>query len=144
PPTKLYHHANALERAGLLRLSQTRQNRGAVEKWYVAARQAWSGQHLAESRSMQRAVTGLAAVALEQARREVELAVKSPSCNHPLVLRMTAAGDCERIAEIRRRLLAFLKQLRREANSGKRTRRRGVKPWTLTLAFAPSARARSR
>src|SRR6476469_4069906 len=34
PPTRLYHHVAALERAGLLVLKETRQNRGAVEKWY--------------------------------------------------------------------------------------------------------------
>src|SRR3954467_13034071 len=35
PPTRLYHHVAALERAGLLVLKETRQNRGAVEKWYA-------------------------------------------------------------------------------------------------------------
>src|SRR5438128_4537285 len=37
PPTRLYHHVAALERAGLLRLVETRQNRGTTEKWYEAA-----------------------------------------------------------------------------------------------------------
>src|SRR5678816_2149466 len=36
PPTRLYHHVAALERAGLLVLKETRQNRGVVEKWYEA------------------------------------------------------------------------------------------------------------
>jgi DNA-binding transcriptional ArsR family regulator len=35
-PTKLYHHVDALERVGLIRLSRTRQNRGTVEKYYLA------------------------------------------------------------------------------------------------------------
>src|SRR3954471_20831047 len=34
PPTRLYHHVAALERAGLLELRETRKNRGTVEKWY--------------------------------------------------------------------------------------------------------------
>src|SRR5437764_12035811 len=34
PPTRLYHHVAALERAGLLHLKETRKNRGTVEKWY--------------------------------------------------------------------------------------------------------------
>src|SRR3982751_1736257 len=34
PPTRLYHHVAALERAGLLRLTETRKNRGTTEKWY--------------------------------------------------------------------------------------------------------------
>jgi DNA-binding transcriptional ArsR family regulator len=34
--TKLYHHVEALERVGLIALSRTRQNRGTVEKYYLA------------------------------------------------------------------------------------------------------------
>src|SRR5579885_1008660 len=36
PPTRLYHHVAALERAGLLRLKEARQKPGATEKWYEA------------------------------------------------------------------------------------------------------------
>lgn len=35
-PTKLYHHVDALERVGLIALARTRQNRGTVEKYYLA------------------------------------------------------------------------------------------------------------
>src|ERR687885_2239721 len=34
PPTKLYHHVAALERAGLVRLRETRPNRGTTEKYF--------------------------------------------------------------------------------------------------------------
>src|SRR5918911_101299 len=34
PPTRLYHHVAALERAGLVRLRETRQNRGTTEKYF--------------------------------------------------------------------------------------------------------------
>src|SRR5688500_12780964 len=34
PPTRLYHHVAALERVGLVRVKETRKNRGAVEKHY--------------------------------------------------------------------------------------------------------------
>lgn len=33
-PTRLYHHVDALERAGILRLTETRRNRGTLEKYY--------------------------------------------------------------------------------------------------------------
>ncbi len=33
-PTKLYHHVDALERVGLIRLTRTRRNRGTLEKYY--------------------------------------------------------------------------------------------------------------
>ncbi len=38
-PTKLYHHVDALERVGLIRLARTRQNRGTIEKYYLAVAQ---------------------------------------------------------------------------------------------------------
>jgi DNA-binding transcriptional ArsR family regulator len=34
--SKLYHHVGALERVGLIALARTRQNRGTVEKYYLA------------------------------------------------------------------------------------------------------------
>jgi DNA-binding transcriptional ArsR family regulator len=35
-PTKLYHHVDTLEKVGLIALARTRQNRGTVEKYYLA------------------------------------------------------------------------------------------------------------
>jgi hypothetical protein len=35
-PTRLYHHVEALERVGLIRLTRTRQNRGTIEKYYLS------------------------------------------------------------------------------------------------------------
>lgn len=35
-PSKLYHHVEALEKVGLIALTRTRQNRGTVEKYYLA------------------------------------------------------------------------------------------------------------
>ena len=36
PPTRLYHHVDILERAGLIELVETRQKRGTTEKYYRA------------------------------------------------------------------------------------------------------------
>lgn len=35
-PTRLYHHVDALERVGLIRLTRTQPNRGTVEKYYLS------------------------------------------------------------------------------------------------------------
>jgi len=46
-PTRLYHHVDLLEKTGLIRLTHTRQNRGATEKYYEAiARQFQADTHL--------------------------------------------------------------------------------------------------
>lgn len=50
-PTKLYHHVDALERVGLIRLSRTRRNRGTLEKYYLAVARTF----LADSRIFQAA-----------------------------------------------------------------------------------------
>src|SRR4051812_23594006 len=49
PPTRLYHHVAALERAGILRLKETRKNRGTVEKWYESVARTVSGAQVATS-----------------------------------------------------------------------------------------------
>jgi DNA-binding transcriptional ArsR family regulator len=141
PPTKLYHHANALQRVGLLRLSKTRQNRGAVEKWYEAASGTISGRQSSRSRTMQQAIRGLAGVALEQARREVELAVPKGRGGRPLVARITTIGDERRLAQIRKQLLQVLKELRDSNSREKRLGGENAKHWTLTIAFVPAERA---
>ena len=40
-PTRLYHHVDALAKAGLIRLADTRQVRGTVEKYYRAVAKAF-------------------------------------------------------------------------------------------------------
>jgi DNA-binding transcriptional ArsR family regulator len=42
-PTKLYHHVDALARVGLIRLTRTRQNRGTMEKYYMAVARQFKG-----------------------------------------------------------------------------------------------------
>jgi hypothetical protein len=112
-----------------------------VEKWYEAASSTISGRQLPQSRPMQQAISGLAAVALEQTRREVELALQKQSGGRPLVMRVTAVGNQRRIAQIRKRLLRVVKELRDEKSKEKRLAERDAKRWTLTIAFVPAARA---
>ena len=40
-PTRLYHHVDLLEKAGLIRLTHTRQNRGTTEKYFEAIARAF-------------------------------------------------------------------------------------------------------
>ena len=142
PPTKLYHHANALERAGLLKLSKTRQNRGAVEKWYEVARNTISGRQMSQSPLMQQAISGLATVALEQTRRDVDLALRRPSGGRPLVIRMTVVGNEHRIVHVRERLLEVLRELCNQDGEQKQPGGRDAQRWTITVAYVPASQAR--
>ena len=68
PPTRLYHHVAALERAGLLRLTETRKNRGTTEKWYEAIARTMGTATPVRS-------TGRASKDQSAARRSVAMAV---------------------------------------------------------------------
>jgi len=139
PPTRLYHHVAALERAGLLVLTERRQNRGAVEKWYMGvAQQIQAGvrQKGDAARAARRAV---AATALEQARQEL-LAIPPAAKEAALLTRLVVAAPSAQIPAIRRWLFDTVQRLRTEfalddpTTSATEERR---ERWALTLAFAP-------
>lgn len=86
-PTRLYHHMEALERAGLVRLVKTRRNRGTVEKYYSPiAEQIIVDRQLLEAgkgtRKATRGYEGLLLGALEatldEARRSVAAGLIQP------------------------------------------------------------------
>ena len=140
PPTRLYHHVAALERAGLLVLKEKRQNRGAVEKWYVGVAQQVEGVpgrggNAASRRNARRAV---AATVLEQAKQEL-LSMPAGAKEAALLTRLVVATPPSRIPAIRKRLLDIVQTMRGElqvddrADSPAADRER----WALTLAFAP-------
>jgi hypothetical protein len=141
PPTRLYHHVAALERAGLLVLTEKRQNRGAVEKWYVGVGRELHGtpapaRNAAAGRSARRAV---AATVLEQAKQEV-MSIPAGAKEAALLTRLVVAAPPAKIPVIRRRLFEAVQALRTELSVGE-----GATPapaddcerWALTLAFAP-------
>jgi predicted transcriptional regulator len=144
PPTRLYHHVAALERAGLLVLKETRQNRGAVEKWYggVAQQlQAASGKSKdpATARQARRAV---AATVLEQAKQEI-IALPTGAKEPALLARLVVAAPRSKIPAIRKRLFETVQSLRREFNLDNDTDDDGCERWAVTVAFAPVGRVRS-
>jgi DNA-binding transcriptional ArsR family regulator len=165
PPTRLYHHVNALERAGLLRLRETRANRGAVEKWYEAssrwiktsgtggrARRISAGAAAVGGGGADvRPASGLALTLLEQVRHEMLSAlaggVSSPAAELPLLVRLVAVGAPKRDA-VRARLHALLAdlerlgdELRNEADARPRAASAAAaddeQRWAVTIAFAP-------
>ena len=150
PPTRLYHHVNALERAGLLRLCSTRPKRGTTEKLYQTVAQ-WltpapaAGTRRGPSpRGRAHAVTGLGLLVLEQARNELAAALTDAKGPRPLVGRLVAAGSAEHVAAIRKRVREFVEELRRDLPS-QVPARGGALPadcplerWSLTLVFAPT------
>jgi len=145
PPTRLYHHVAALERAGLVVLEETRQNRGAVEKWYGSATPQISagpsrGKNDVASRRARRAV---AATALEQAKQEV-IAVPRGAKQPALVTRFVIPVDPSKIAELRKRLFESVKSIGLEfrIEEASDAGQDDCERWAVTLSFAPVATPR--
>jgi DNA-binding transcriptional ArsR family regulator len=139
PPTRLYHHVSALERAGLLVLKETRQNRGAVEKYYTGiARQlragAGKGDTPAAGRRARRAV---AATVLEQAKQEI-IATPPGAKEAALLARLVVAAPPSKIPAIRRHLYETVQSLRAEFELGDGAPKDDdCERWAVTVAFAP-------
>ena len=151
PPTRLYHHVNALERAGLLRLRETRPNRGTIEKYYESVVAGFKGAgsdvlgHSASARQSARAAVG---AVFEQARQDLIASLaeaQDAEGPRPVMLRMVFGASPARAAAVRKRLLALVKEIQTEcadrpARPGTRARKPAAdrERWALTLAFAAS------
>lgn len=148
PPTRLYHHVNALEKAGLLHLKETRPIRGTVEKYYQAAVEGVRGAANASMRRDPEARQSLLAAAsavIEQARQDLLACMREPSDPSrpgPVLLRMLLVMPPSRAAMVRKRLLGLIQELREEFGEGEEPKRRKASPgderWSVTVAFAPS------
>jgi DNA-binding transcriptional ArsR family regulator len=146
PPTRLYHHVAALERAGLLVLKETRPNRGVVEKWYEAVARQMEAPRSYAATSAKRAGAGirraLAMTVLEQARQEMMRAVMPGAQEGPLLVRLMIAAPAETMPVFRSRLLAAVKDIQRElAGDNTAESTEACERWALTLAFAPASTA---
>jgi DNA-binding transcriptional ArsR family regulator len=142
PPTRLYHHVNALERAGLLRLQETRPNRGTLEKWYAAAATRFALSSRARTGAA-RVPKALPLAILEQARQELATLPERQRRRRWIAARLVVVGSRARVAEVGRKVRAFLASLR-GGRSGDAAARRRPTPessrtrWALTLTYAPA------
>jgi len=146
PPTRLYHHVNLLERAGLLRLREQRPNRGTVEKWYEASAplaHTVTRAELARAAVAPESLTSAVLAVLEQSRREVAAALLDRRQTELIAVRAITAGTPRQLAVLRRRVrLLLTRDLRRAAGRAPRRTRAGnaARPrqrWALTVTFAP-------
>ena len=135
PPTRLYHHVNALERAGLLKLRSTRPNRGTTEKYYVVTRTQMGVKDPAQLRGGgARLASGLVSQVFEQARQELHAAITEER-GLPLAARMVLSVAPAKQAALRKRLVAALHAIRKEFAS---PRARNDDTWAVTISLAPT------
>jgi DNA-binding transcriptional ArsR family regulator len=140
-PTKLYHHVEALERVGLIRLTRTRPNRGTIEKYYLAvARQFRADSTMfsppeATTDAKGDSLRAMISTMLDRTADEIRAlpthgaaGVTEQCVFSQLEIRTTAAEG--------RRIQARLQKLV-DSVQGKGREKAGAKRYRLTLAFYP-------
>lgn len=140
PPTRLYHHVNALATAGILRLKSTRQVRGTTEKYFeVAKRRIGVTRAQDITPGSRAALRGMAAMVFDEARAELMDAIANTSRTtmqtSPMALRMLLPVPPSYQARIRRRIQATIKAIQRDLKGCKDSK---SERWALTLGFAPT------
>jgi DNA-binding transcriptional ArsR family regulator len=140
-PTKLYHHVAALERAGLVHLRETRQNRGTTEKYFEVTQSRFltkTDPALLQNEEAQ-AVMGF--VLFDQAREELVRALSSdPSPGSVLAVRGILQLSRSEAKRLRKELVALVTRVSGtpdESAPRPRTKRRR---YTLTIALLPADR----
>jgi DNA-binding transcriptional ArsR family regulator len=147
-PTKLYHHVEALERVGLIRLQETRPNRGTVEKYFqaVAAKFRASASALSpspEAKDKLSAKQEMINSILDSARAELLANVRpgseSDACpkeDVPLVGRVMIRGSRQEVQGVRRRILQWIDKLRTaEAKTGQSGKQGAADQVTYMFTF---------
>jgi DNA-binding transcriptional ArsR family regulator len=131
PATKLYHHVAALEKAGLVRLRETRPLRGTVEKYFEAVASRFEVADNVFSGGGGPLRSSAVSALLDQTREGLERALAAGS-RVPVPPLIGGAGGRlprKKLAQFRRRLLALVKEWESAALA---TGEKGV-PASLTL-----------
>src|SRR5215471_5695393 len=140
PPTRLYHHVNALERAGILKLARTRQVRGTTEKYYEVARKTFGASAGSEITGRMRGpLKNVAHLVFEEARSDLLAVLADPSKlapgAEPVALRMLLTTTPAQVALVRKKLMDLLHSIRKEHK--RHPPSADALRWALTVAFAP-------
>ena len=143
-PTKLYHHVEALERVGLIRKTRTRQNRGTLEKYYLAVARRYEADpklfsEIAAAGPDEDSLGQMIAQLLQRTGDELRKLAQSEAAidikEKGVLTFCEIQADEKEIARIRRRLDRLLKDLMKlddpDARTGKERRYR------LTIAYFP-------
>jgi DNA-binding transcriptional ArsR family regulator len=160
PPTRLYHHVAALERVGLVRVRETRRNRGTIEKHYEAVARSFEMDptrfargrgKAARAAAARLASEGMSAVALHVLERARDGLIASldasagadlapEDARRPLAVGIGIVATPERLVEMRNELMAVIEgwqaKMKRKAKPEDDEAQETVRAW-LTIVLAP-------
>ena len=137
-PTRLYHHVDALERAGLVQLTRTQPKRGTIEKYYRSVARRFEGRVSMGQRSeaSREAIDDVMATAFATTSSEVsrllERGAGSTLSEEGILTFLEVRATRGEIQKLRRRLHAALGVAREEGKPALRDQR-----YRLTIAFYP-------
>jgi DNA-binding transcriptional ArsR family regulator len=141
-PTRLYHHVDALERAGLVQLTRTQPKRGTIEKYYRSVARTFEARVSTESGSeASREIDDVMATAFATTSAEVSRllergtgsTVSGSTVNEEAILSfLEVRATRAEIQKLRRRLHAAIGAAREEGKPARRDQR-----YRLTIAFYP-------
>jgi DNA-binding transcriptional ArsR family regulator len=152
-PTKLYHHVDALEKVGLIALSRKRQNRGTVEKYYLAVARTFRADSRAfqpKARSEKSAAilqmisnifdtTSAELASLADRGEDATKAIEAEGIVSFLEIRASKAE----LEEIRAKLHAIVRSLTADGDA-ESDENAGQERYRLTLAYYPLVRTKDR
>lgn len=143
-PTKLYHHVDALERVGLIKLVKTQKKRGTLEKYYrTVARHFIVDRRIFQSKSVGKKALGelqaTVGAMFDETLSEINQSMtqklieprRKPKLRQAIFARTRIITTREQAEKIKKKIDNLLK----ECCAGKR--RRGEAEYGLTLAFYP-------
>ena len=137
-PTRLYHHVDALERAGLVQLTRTRPKRGTIEKYYRSVARTFearvsTGRGAEASREAIDDVMAAAfATTSSEISRLLERGAESTVNEEGILTFLEVRATRAEIQKLRRRLHAAIGVATKEGKSAPRDER-----YRLTIAFYP-------
>jgi len=144
-PTRLYHHVAALEKAGLIRLRETRRNRGTTEKYFetTANRLVGGPEAVALGRKeARRTQAAMGFVLFDQARKELVQALAGDPESPPetlVAIRGVMRLSKSAAKQVQKELLAVLDRLREGAEKAKeKPSKARLGRYSLTIALIPT------
>lgn len=146
-PTRLYHHVEALERVGLVRLTRTRQNRGTIEKYYRSVARAFRVHASVFSAAAagdpaRDEARSVPAALIERTAAEFRDRAAAPGGGRDVRARgvltyLEIRGDEGDMARIRDRLARLVAGLGRSARVAREPEKAKTRRYRLTIAFFP-------
>jgi len=148
-PTRLYHHVEALERVGLIRLHRTQQVRGTVEKYYIAVARTFRADpdlfrgaaNDEKTETLSELVTTVMGNTTQELLDLVRAGHDITSGSEGILSYFEMQASEEKMEEIQGKLMALLEQLTTECCGAELAE--GDRRYRFNLAFFPLDRSES-